>query len=402
MDSEFIVNRNGLHHAVDLLERDYRDSYRLDLPTSLPEIGLGSHRVLECLAPAIIGGAALLGGTMACANMDPPTPWLTWATTLWNASLNQNLLHPSTSPIAREVEELVIAWLAPFFVMKGGHMTGGSTLANLTALWAARECVGIQEVITSESAHVSVAKAAHLLGLRCTMVRSNRAGALIASELPERIKSAALVLTAGTTSTGAIDPLEFSGQAAWTHVDAAWAGPIRLTKHSGALAGLEHANSVSISAHKWLFQPKESAIILFRDPAKAHGALSFGGNYLAVPNVGLMGSHGAGAVPLLAMLLAWGREGIAARVERCIAFATQLAKFIEDESRLELLSPPQTAILVWRPRDIASFEQIHERLPAGMASIVIIEGERWFRCVAANPNVVLDQVTAAIRAALAK
>lgn len=309
MDSESVANRNGSLQAIDLLGRDYRDKCRWDLPTSLPERGLGTQRVFEYLAPTIIGGAAPLGATTACANMDPPTPWLTWATTLWNASLNQNLLHPSTGPVAREIEELVVQWLAPFFGMKGGHLTAGSTLANLTALWAARECVGIQEIITSESAHLSVAKAAQILGLRCIFVRSNHAGALLPSDLPEHSAHAALVLTAGTTITGAIDPLELCGRTAWRHVDAAWAGPMRLTKFSSALTGIEHADSVSISTHKWLFQPKESALILFRDPAKAHDALSFGGGYLAVPNVGLLGFSWSSRRPTSSRAASLGTRG---------------------------------------------------------------------------------------------
>jgi L-2,4-diaminobutyrate decarboxylase len=72
--------------------------------------------------------------------------------TLWDASLNQNLLHPTTAPVARDVEERVVAWLASFFGMTGGHMTPGSTLANLTTLWA-----GVQEAVASASAHLSVA-----------------------------------------------------------------------------------------------------------------------------------------------------------------------------------------------------------------------------------------------------
>jgi L-2,4-diaminobutyrate decarboxylase len=400
-DSEFASNRNGLLHAIELMEREYPDVHSLNLPTSLPENGLGSLGVPDRLAPAILGGAATLGGPRVCANMDPPTPWLTWATTLRNAALNQNLLHPSTAPIAREVEELVVSWLAPFLGMRGGHMTAGSTLANLTGLWAARECAGIKEVIASDSAHLSIAKAAQVLGLRHTVVPSKFGGALLSRELPQDCTRAALVLTAGTTGTGAIDPLELAGQAAWTHVDAAWGGPLRLTKHAGALAGIERADSVSMSAHKWFFQPKESALILFRDSTKAHRALSFGGDYLAVPNVGLLGSHGAAAVPLLATLLAWGREGIAARIERCMAFATRLAQFVEQEPRFNLLAPPQTGIVVWRPHDTATSEQIYTQLPAETVSVTKIAGERWFRCVAANPNVDFDRVADAFRAVLA-
>jgi glutamate/tyrosine decarboxylase-like PLP-dependent enzyme len=71
---------------------------------------------------------------------------------------------PATAPVARHIEEKVIAWLAPLFAMQGGHMTPGSTMANLTALWSARECAGVAEVVTSGNAHLSIEKAAHLLG----------------------------------------------------------------------------------------------------------------------------------------------------------------------------------------------------------------------------------------------
>src|SRR5713101_3216767 len=104
-----------------------------------------------------------------------------------------------------------------------------------------------------------------------------------------------------------LDPLKFVGKAAWTHVDAAWAGPLRLSEpHKDRLAGIEQADSVAVSAHKLLFQPKESGLVLFRDVARANDAISFGGSYLAVANVGVLGSHGAVAVPLLGTLLAWG------------------------------------------------------------------------------------------------
>jgi hypothetical protein len=88
------------------------------------------------LAEGSGGGRAVLGGEEldageAMAHMDPPTPWITWAVALWNARLNQNLLHPATAPFAREAEACVVEWLAPFFGMNGGHMTAGSSLANL-------------------------------------------------------------------------------------------------------------------------------------------------------------------------------------------------------------------------------------------------------------------------------
>ena len=277
----------------------------------MPESGLGEIQTLAMLAPLVLGQAANLGAATAFAHMDPPTPWVTWALTLWNVSLNQNLLHPATAPVARNIEQLVISWLAPYFGMQGGHMTPGCTVANLTALWAARENAGVTEVIASEGAHLSIAKAAHLLGLRYQTIASDRTGAMIAEALEGDLSRTVLVLTAGTTSGGRLDPLTLAGRAGWTHIDAAWAGPLRLSaRHGDRLAGLERADSVAVSAHKWLFQPKESAFVLFRDVASAHAAVSFGGAYLATPNIGVLGSHGAAATLLLATLLACGGTGL--------------------------------------------------------------------------------------------
>lgn len=400
MDQEFVIDSDGLHQAVELMSRDFTTSAGLDLPIELPQVGIGSTAALNSLAPSILGGAARLGDATSLAHMDPPTPWITWAITLWNASLNQNLLHPATSPVARQMEERVVAWLAPFFGMDGGHMTPGSTVANLTALWSARECAGVTEVIASDGAHLSIAKAAHILGLKYLSVPIDAKGSMDAAQLPTDLRKSALVLTAGATSTGAIDPLDLAGRAAWTHVDAAWAGPLRLSQHAHLLAGIESADSVSVSAHKWLFQPKESALVLFKDTAKAHAAVSFGGAYLATPNIGVLGSHGAAATALLATLLAWGREGVAQRIEHCMNLARCLSDFVAADERLELYAQPQTGIVVWRPKDENLFDQVLHQLPVGSTSTTTIAGVKWFRNVAANPSADIDLLIDAMQGVL--
>lgn len=246
------------------------------LPKDLPQAGLGCSATLEALAPLVIGRAARLDKTDVLAHMDPPTPWIAWATTLWNARLNQNLLHPSTAPFARHAEMLVIKWLAPYFGMAGGHMTSGSTIANLTGLWAARDAAGARRVVASSASHVSIKKSACILGMTYEEVLVDDCQRLRADAVPD-LSDACLVLTAGTTAAGAVDDLALAGTAAWTHVDAAWAAPLRLSStHSRLLDGIDQADSVAMSAHKWLFQPKGSGIVLFRDVERANRALSFG------------------------------------------------------------------------------------------------------------------------------
>ena len=400
LDHEFLLDAQALEHAVALMEQVFVAGDSGSLSASLPETGMGSLATLDQLAPLVLGQAARLGSPVAFAHKDPPTPWITWATTLWNASLNQNLLHPATAPIARELEEKVVEWLCPYFGMTGGHMTPGSSAANLTALWAARECAGITEVVASDSAHLSIKKSAHILGLRFTMIPTDERGVLSVEALPKDMTRTALVLTSGTTSVGALDPLTLIGRAAWTHVDAAWGGPLRMTCYADRLAGIERADSIAVSSHKWLFQPKESALVFFRDSVQATEAISFGGAYLTEPNVGLLGSHGATAIPLLAMLMSWGREGVAQRIERCMTLADQLAEYIGNEARLELFAYPTTGIVVWRARSQLVFERLLKGLPVGMTSTVTIGQDKWLRNTAANPNADMSLMIETIRRVL--
>jgi len=146
-----------------------------------------------------------------------------------------------------------------------------------------------------------------------------------------------LVLTAGTTATGSIDSLNLAGKAKWTHVDAAWAGPLCLSpSHMHLLKGIEQADSVAVSAHKWFFQPKDSALVMFRDSKKANLGMSYGGGYLTSPNIGIQGSRGAAAVPLLATLIAWGKDGIVERIDRTMSMSKKLADYIKIKKELAL------------------------------------------------------------------
>nr|WP_029890641.1 pyridoxal-dependent decarboxylase [Polycyclovorans algicola] len=394
-DPSFLAH-DGLKRALELLVSRGRDA--VDLPVTLPESGLGDQCALEMLSGHVLDGAAELSSPTSLAHMDPPTPWITWAMALWNASLNQNMLHEMTSPFATQAEALVLRWLSPYFGMQGGHFCAGSTLANLTGIWAARDAAGVSKVVASEAAHLSVEKACRLLGLELLKVAVDRHGRLDGAQLPS-LDDACLVLTAGTTATGAVDPLHLAGAAKWTHVDAAWAGPLRLSRtYSGRLDGIAAADSVAVSAHKWLFQPKDSALVMFRDLEMANSAISFGGSYLARPNVGVQGSRSAVAIPLLATLLAWGREGVAQRLDDLMQMADVLADAIETSDRLLLWGRPQTGINVFRPT-CSTAAALVQALPPGMLSTCVLDGQAWARSVAANPLVDMNLVVGSVLAA---
>ena len=396
-DTSYKPNKDGFEQALDALMNQHEakntNVQPVDLPEWLPENGIGEHQVLQDLEPIVLGRATPLSDEYAFAHMDPPTPWITWATTMWNASRNQNMLHPDISPAARQMEKKVIQWLSPYFGMEDGHMTPGSTISNLTALWAARELKGVKRVVASEDAHLSIAKSAHILGLQFESVKINQLGQLDVNSLPEDLSDAVLVLTAGTTNAGAIDSLALIGRAAWSHVDAAWAGPLRLSeKYTDYLAGVEQADSISVSAHKWFFQPKDSGLILFKEGKEARDAVSFGGAYLATPNVGVLGSRGANAIPLLATLLAWGRSGVASRIERAMALADVLYECIDEHPKLELFAPNQSGVVLWRIKGELELSSHFKKFPQGSASMTNVNGQQWFRNVAANPCANIDDI----------
>jgi L-2,4-diaminobutyrate decarboxylase len=384
----------GLYQALDLLIDTPQSKQAL--PVDCPAVGLGESATLSLLAPHVLAGAARLDTPDSMAHMDPPTGWITWATTQWNARLNQNLLHPATAPFAISAEQMVMDWLTPYFGMDGGHMCSGSTLANLTALWAARDAKNIKKVIACNAAHLSIKKAAKLLNMPYQQVNSLDAASLEGICLDE----VCLVVTAGTTATGQIDSLSQAGLAGWTHVDAAWAGPLRLSaKHAYLLDGIDKADSVAVSAHKWLFQPKDSALVMFKDSHMANQAISFGGGYLTQPNVGVQGSRGAAAIPLLATIIAWGIDGLSERIELCMSNAKLLADKITNQPDLELLATPTTGVMLFRPKE-GSTESFYQRLPQGMLSMCVYQQQTWIRCVAANPLADIEQILAAIKKSL--
>lgn len=155
--------------------------------------------------------------------------------------------------------------------------------------------------------------------------------------------------------------------------------------HSHLLDGIDGFDSVSISAHKWFFQPKESALVLFNDHEAAHASIAIDGAYLAVHNVGVLGSHGATAAHLLATLLALGRSGVADLIDHCMGLAEELHELVEAHDELVARSQSHTGIVCWRHRTVPPEDILRHLPPDVFVSSTTIAGEAWLRSVAANP-----------------
>jgi len=219
--------------------------------------------------------------------------------------LNQNVTAWRSAPAAVTIERVVVRWLAESLGCSGfvGSLTGGGSSANLMALAMAREAreqsgdpgarpQGV--VYASSEVHMSIPKAVGLLGLGHHALRTvpvdeafrMQVDALeraVLADVAAGRRPIAVVASAGTVNTGAVDPLHAIAAVAhrhglWVHVDGAY-GALAALAVPEAFAGMELADSISLDAHKWLYQPLDCGCLLYRDASAARSAFSHTGDY---------------------------------------------------------------------------------------------------------------------------
>jgi aromatic-L-amino-acid decarboxylase len=301
----------------------------------------------------------------------------------------------SWAAAATEIERQAVEWVAAFvgFPAEAGSFTSGGTVSNVTALAAARERAvpGIRRdgaaghrlaVYCSSEAHYSVTRAAELLGIGRTGVRTlpidakrrlspADAAAAIEADRAAGVTPVAVVATAGTTLTGAVDPLaELADLCAerevWLHVDGAYGLPAAAAPSAAPLfAGAERADSVSIDAHKWLFVPKACGVVLVRRRADLEAALAHEEDYFPherdephAVDITLEYSRPFRALKLWLALRAHGAGAFRRAIERNLSQAHMLFQAIEAEDGLEAVcGPPPLSIVPFR------------HTPAGMTDV---------------------------------
>ena len=219
--------------------------------------------------------------------------------------LNQNVTAWRSAPAAVTIERVVVRWLAESLRCRGfvGSLTGGGSSANLMALAMAREAreptgeAGVRPggvVYASSEVHMSIPKALGLLGLGHQALRTvpvddafrMQVDALeraVLADVAAGRRPIAVVASAGTVNTGAVDPLLAIAEVArrhglWMHVDGAY-GALAALAVPEAFAGMELADSISLDAHKWLYQPLDCGCLLYRDASAARSAFSHTGDY---------------------------------------------------------------------------------------------------------------------------
>ncbi len=279
-----------------------------------------------------------------------------WLAGAWDQNAGLRI----TSPIASALEQISLGWLLDVLSLPagaGGGFVSGATMANFTALAAARHAILKKQgwdveakglfgappvtVIVGDEVHVSVLKALSLLGFgreRVIRVPVDGQGRMRADALPELTEPAIVCIQAGNVNTGAFDPAnEICAAAqragAWVHVDGAfglWAAAA--PEHAHLTSGFEKADSWATDAHKWLNVPYDSGIIFCRNPEHLCGAMSTTAAYLTtgeqrephhyVPEM----SRRARGIEIWAALRSLGRSALSDLIERTCNYARRFAE----------------------------------------------------------------------------
>ena len=323
-------------------------------------------------------------------------------------------------PGAAEIELHLTRWLASRFGLPegaGGMIMTGGAMANFVGLKCARDqrlgievrergvaAAGPVAIYASEEAHVVIRRAADMLGLGADAVRPiavddeqrMRVDALreaLARDVAAGVLPLAVSATAGTTTTGSVDPLpELAALArehgAWFHVDAAYGGAVVLSDTlRPLLAGTEHADSIAVDPHKWMYTPQSAGCVLLRDFGHLSRSFHADASYIWLDEAVRQGidfamhgpqfSRGFAALKVWISLLAHGRAAYARRIEHDVALASYLGELVAGARRvgahvpappLDLLLPPPAAGLVGqrggaRPPQRAAHDRDPRRRP---------------------------------------
>jgi aromatic-L-amino-acid/L-tryptophan decarboxylase len=285
------------------------------------------------------------------------------------------------------IDGQALRWTAEFvgYPHADGAFTSGGQVSNLTALVAAREQAlpgsrqrGLEgrsgAVYCSREAHHSVIRAAEIAGLGTAAVRGidvdadrrmdpDLVNAAIAADRDAGVTPVAIVATAGTTLTGAVDDLAALADVAeqhgvWLHVDGAYGLPAARTPSAAALfRGLERADSVTLDAHKWLGVPKSCSVLLVRDGACLLAAFGHRESYMLHRGDAhnpvdrtLEYSRPFSSLKLWMAFRVHGAAALRRWIERSIGHARRLATILDADPEFEVLHRPQLSALCFQHR----------------------------------------------------
>ena len=334
------------------------------------------------------------------------------------SSINPNLGGWQLSPIASDIEQQCVVWIAEMLgypVDGAGMLVSGGNMANFVGFLAARRAKGGEEIrrrgmhgprllaYVSVETHTWIQKAADLFGLGTESIRwipVDREQRIDLDALQSRIdgdlaaghRPFLLVGTAGTVSTGAVDPLPELAKIArrhdmWFHADGAYGAFAAIVDdRPAALDALGQADSVAVDPHKWLYAPLEAGCVLVRDRNALRDTFSYTPSYYQFPEdeedtginyyeFGMQNSRGFRALKVWLALRQVGRQGYERMIGDDIRLTRELFRLVEQAPELEARTC-ELSIATFRyvPQDLepgsseveAYLDELNEKLLVGL------------------------------------
>ena len=398
-----------LQEHIVAVERDLSEVEKDFSDYAIPEKPIFVSEQAHFLLEKLVANSVHTASPSFIGHMTSALPYFMLPLSKIMIALNQNLVKTETSKAFTPMERQVLGMIHRLvygqdgaFYRKFMHdprhalgaMCSGGTVANLTALWVARNnafpaegsfrgihqeglfralrycgCEGTA-ILVSRRGHYSLRKAADVLGLGREFlipVDTDDDNKIQTDALREKcielhrqkIRVMAICGIAGTTETGNVDPLDAMADiarefGAHFHVDAAWGGPTLFSRtHRDLMKGIEKADSVTFDAHKQLYVPMGAGLVVFRDPALA-SAVEHHAQYIIRKGSRDLGSTTLeGSRPGMSMLIQSGlkilaREGYEILIDQGIDKARTFAEMIDNEPDFELITRPELNILTYR------------------------------------------------------
>lgn len=334
-----------------------------------------------------------------------------------------------TSSAATIIETLVTGWLCEMFGFgkdAGGLFVSGGSAANLTGLAVARnhqlgDVVGKVRVYFSEQTHVSNNKALKLLGFQaehlCKLptdenyrIDMKQLEQQITKDLNKGIQPFCIIANAGTTNTGAVDPLEQLADICtehnmWLHVDGAYGAAAALTDRGAPLlAGMNRADSLAFDPHKWFFQPYEIGGVIVRDMKLLQRTFATSAEYLRdiqdteEPELnffdyGIQMTRGFRALKMWMSIKTFGFNAIKEAIARGIQLAEVTETALKASSKWEIVSPAHLGIITFRYVIPAAGESIISEINQKIVESMIADGFAFVLSTSLRDKTVLRMCT---------
>lgn len=425
-------------NLVSLADREQMDAL---LDQGLPKTPTDKEEVLHEVAHTILTHIDLLTHPKFYSFVPSPSNFISAMADALASGFNVFSGGWSTSPAAAELEIVVINWLLELFRFPvkegGGILTSGGSMANLTALTAARRTKCGDDyskaiIYLSDQAHSSNIKAIRVLGFKKRQVRilptdsefkisMNQLKNEIAKDKLAGHQPFCLIASAGTTNTGTVDPLEEMAaigkkENLWFHVDGAYGGATILSKKGfKELKGIEMADSITIDPHKWLFQPYEIGCLLVKNHKWLSATFSEKPVYLRdiegndseinFYDHGIQLTRGFRALKLYMSIKTFGIYTFRDAIDQSILRTEELEDKLRDSPLWQVVSPATLAIINFRynPLDLnlpeeqldAVNQYISKQIIANKYAVLVtteLNGQVVLRMCLINPAVTMEML----------